>query len=136
VYGLTREGEELFPKAYAYVLGALVEEVSRKHGRGDAVALLRAVGERAAAQAPRSPALAERVKAAADALRRLGGDVEVQRQGNGWLLRGNGCPLAGVTAAHPEVCGLAQAIVADITGRPVTECCERGERPRCAFKVG
>src|SRR5436190_24175281 len=29
LYGLTREGEELFPKAYALVLGKLVQEIVR-----------------------------------------------------------------------------------------------------------
>ena len=40
LYGLTREGEELFPKAYAFVLGALVEEIVRTQGRARAIALL------------------------------------------------------------------------------------------------
>src|SRR5881409_545881 len=53
VYGLTREGEELFPKAYALVLGKLVEEIIRTQGRDRALALLRAVGAQAATAAKR-----------------------------------------------------------------------------------
>ena len=48
VYALTGEGEELFPKAYALVLGGLVEEIARVDGWERATALLRAVGQRAA----------------------------------------------------------------------------------------
>ena len=44
-------------------------------------------------------------------------------------------PLSAVTAGRPEVCALAQALVEEITGRPVTECCDREGRPRCAFQV-
>ena len=46
LYQLTREGEELFPKAYALVLGELVEEIARRDGRERAVEFLAAVGRR------------------------------------------------------------------------------------------
>src|SRR6476646_3827880 len=49
VYGLTGAGEELFPKAYALVLGGLVEELAQRDGWERATSLLRAVGHRAAA---------------------------------------------------------------------------------------
>ena len=44
-------------------------------------------------------------------------------------LQGYGCPLSAVTATHPEVCALAQALVEQITGLPVTECCDRTAPP-------
>jgi predicted ArsR family transcriptional regulator len=135
VYGLTREGEELFPKAYALVLGGLVEEVTRTEGRERALELLRAVGEKVGEAAPPARDLKGRVNAAAAQLRSLGGDVEVQRLDGAWKLQGYGCPLSAVTAAHPEVCALAQALVQEITGQPVTECCDRTERPRCGFRI-
>jgi predicted ArsR family transcriptional regulator len=137
VYALTKEGEELFPKAYAFVLGELVEEIARNDGRERAVKFLRAVGERAAAGAAATPLRdnAARVEAAATMLRDLGGDIEVQRTDAGWRLQGYGCPLSAATAQHPEVCAVAQALVEQITGRRVTECCDRSERPRCAFEI-
>src|SRR3712207_2838361 len=52
VYTLTREGEELFPKAYALVLGQLVDEIARADGEDRAVELLRQVGRRVAADVP------------------------------------------------------------------------------------
>jgi predicted ArsR family transcriptional regulator len=135
VYELTREGEELFPKAYALVLGKLVEEIARAEGRPRALALLREVGRQVAATVPPAEGAEGRVQAAAAALRGLGGDVEVQRTDGGWRLQGYGCPLSAVTAGHPEVCALAQALVEEITGAPVTECCDREGRPRCGFRV-
>lgn len=135
VYALTREGEELFPKAYALVLSGLVEEISRVEGRDRAITLLRAVGENMAegVEASRDPKAL--VKAAAAILRSLGGDVEVERSDQGWLLQGYGCPLSAVTSRHPEVCSVVRAIVEEVTGRRVTECCDRSDRPRCAFQV-
>jgi predicted ArsR family transcriptional regulator len=135
LYGLTSDGEELFPKAYAVVLGGLVEEITRKDGRDRAVALLRAVGERVASEAAAPSDTKSRVVAAAAAFRKLGADIGVQRTEGGWRLQGYGCPLSGVTPKHPEVCALAQALIEQITGRPVTECCERSEHPHCAFTI-
>ncbi len=135
VYTLTNEGEELFPKAYALVLGGLVEEIARADSREHAVELLRAVGRMVAVRVPATGGNEARVQAAAAALRGLGGDVEVRPTEQGWHLQGYGCPLSAVTAAHPEVCALAQALVEEITGGQVTECCEREDRPRCGFRI-
>jgi predicted ArsR family transcriptional regulator len=135
VYALTDEGEELFPKAYALVLGELVEEIARVDGWERATALLRAVGRRAASGAAAPADRQGRVAVAAAALRSLGGDVEVQRTAEGYTLQGYGCPLSAVTAKHPQVCALARALVEEITGEPVTECCERNGRPRCRFRI-
>ncbi|HEY9518776.1 MAG TPA: hypothetical protein VIQ98_05930, partial [Gemmatimonadales bacterium] len=71
----------------------------------------------------------------AAALRSIGGAVEVQPTEAGWRIQGFGCPLSSVTATQPQVCALAQSLVETITGRPVTECCDRSGRPRCAFQV-
>jgi predicted ArsR family transcriptional regulator len=135
VYGLTGEGEELFPKAYALVLSQLVEEIARIDGWERATALLRAVGQRVAAGAAVPADREGRVVLAAAALRGLGGDVEVQRTDQGYMLQGFGCPLSAVTAKHPQVCALAQALLEEITGESVTECCERNGRPRCRFRI-
>jgi predicted ArsR family transcriptional regulator len=135
VYALTGEGEELFPKAYALVLGKLVEEIARVDGWERANALLRAVGQQAASGAASTGDREGRVAAAAAALRSLGGDVEVQRTEQGYTLQGYACPLSAVTAKHPEVCALARALVEEITGQSVTECCERNGRPRCRFRI-
>jgi predicted ArsR family transcriptional regulator len=134
-YMLTRRGEELFPKAYAVVLGQLAEEIVRQEGPERARELLRAVGKRMASGVPAGD-LAARVASGAEALKGLGGDVVVTGQGDRWRLQGFGCPLAQVTGAHPEVCELARALLEEITGEPVAECCDRSGRPRCGFRIG
>ena len=84
VYGLTREGEELFPKAYALVLGKLVAEIGKTQGRDRAIELLRAVGAQAAAAARPGTSAKQRVDAAAGVFRDLGSDVEVEATADGW----------------------------------------------------
>jgi predicted ArsR family transcriptional regulator len=135
VYDLTTAGEELFPKAYALVLGGLVEQIARSEGPERARELLREVGRQVGKGMARGDGTEARVRGAAAALRVLGGDVEVQRTEREWQLKGYGCPLSAVTAGHPEVCALAQALVEEITGEQVVECCEREGRPRCGFQV-
>lgn len=135
LYGLTREGEELFPKAYALVLGKLVEEIVRTQGRERAVELLRAVGAQAAASARTAANREQRLEAAAGVFRDLGSDAVVDKTAEGWRLQAYGCPLSAVTAGHPEMCELGKALVEEVVGAPVTECCERGGHPRCGFTI-
>lgn len=135
LYALTQAGEELFPKAYAFVLGELIAEIARTEGPAVAIERLRAVGHRAGSRVLTPAGLEARLTVAVELLRQLGGDIEVQRTAAGWRLQGHGCPLSSVAAEHPEVCTLATALVEKVTGRPVTECCDRSSRPRCAFEV-
>jgi predicted ArsR family transcriptional regulator len=135
VYDLTAAGEDLFPKAYAVVLAEVLAEVSRRDGPDHAIAVLKAVGDRVGSSVQGGTDIESRVRAAAEALRGLGGDVDVVADGNGWRLRGYACPLSSVASEHAQVCALAQALVARITGRPVDECCDRTGRPRCGFRI-
>ena len=76
-----------------------------------------------------------RLKAAAGVLNELGGLAELEEQDGTLVIRGYSCPLGGVTPDHPEVCRLAEALVAEVAGVPVHERCDRSERPRCRFEV-
>jgi predicted ArsR family transcriptional regulator len=136
LFQITPAAEELFPKAYALVLGEVIRVLEQQQGRDAVVRLLRDVGMRAAAS-HRDPGLDPdaRVQQAASALRGLGGDVEVERRGPEWVIQGYGCPLSAVASDHAEVCCLAESLVAEITGMPTTEFCARGDRPRCAFRI-
>ena len=136
LYEITPQAEELFPKAYGLVLSELLQVLEEKEGRNRVTALLREVGRRAAGDHGAGEKDEEaRVLAAAGLLRGLGGDVEVERTDDGWRIRGFGCPLSAVVAGHDEVCLLAESLVAEITGLPVRECCNRGERPQCSFQM-
>jgi predicted ArsR family transcriptional regulator len=137
LFDLTREGEEAFPKAYAFVLQELLRKLKERDGREATVGILKAVGQAAAGAAGQNADdPGARVAAAADVLRSIGGDVNVTRVEKGWEIRGFGCPLSAVVVNEPDTCCLAQGLVADVTGAEVLERCDRsGGRARCAFQV-
>jgi predicted ArsR family transcriptional regulator len=136
VYKLTSEAEDLFPKAYAPALGRLLDVLVERLGPEESEALLRSVGRRLVEgkTVPTYDTRA-RLEAAAGVLNELGGLAELEEQDGALIIRGYGCPLAAVTPDHPEVCHLAEALVAEVAGVPIHECCDRSERPRCCFEV-
>jgi predicted ArsR family transcriptional regulator len=136
VYELTSEAEDLFPKAYAPVLGRLLDVLAERLGLEESEALLRSVGRRLVEGKTVPPdSTRARLEAAADVLNELGGLVELEEHDGGFVIRGYSCPLAGVTPEHPEVCRMAETLIAELAGVPVHERCDRGERPRCCFEV-
>jgi predicted ArsR family transcriptional regulator len=138
LYEIRPEAESLFSRAYAPVLGALVDELAEQLPTDLGEALMVGVGRRLAAGAGRAPAgdLAARVGAAAALLDSLGGATEVERREGALVIRGcGGCPLSAATAHRPELCRAVRALMAEFIGAPVEECCDRGERPRCRFEV-
>lgn len=140
LYELTPAAEELFPKAYALVFTELVRTLREDEGDEATIGRLRRVGRRLGEGGGRageqeSTDGATAVAAAAALLESIGGSVEVVEGPHGWTIEANGCPLSGVVAADPDVCALAEALVAEVTGRPVVESCDRSARPRCSFRV-
>jgi predicted ArsR family transcriptional regulator len=136
IYELTPQGEDLFPKAYEPVLRRLLDVLGEQAGEEKSEALLRAVGGRLAEErgVPADDTRA-RVESAVEALNELGGLAELEEHDGGFVIRGYSCPLAGVTPDHPEVCRMAETLIAELAGVPVYEHCDRGERPRCCFEV-
>lgn len=136
VYELTQAAEELFPKAYALVLTRLLQVLRDTEGEEAALEYLRQVGRDLAATAPPTgDDIAERVMAAAETLESVGGSVSVSREDGGWVIRGDGCPLSAAVAMDADVCALAEALVAEISGRDVVASCDRRGRPRCVLHV-
>ena len=136
VYELTSEAEELFRKAYEPALGRLLDVLAERLGPEESEMLLRSVGRRLAeGKTVPTDGTRARLEAAAGVLNELGGLAELQEQDGTLVIQGYSCPLAAVTPDHPEVCGLAEALVAEVVGVPVHERCDRSERPRCSFEV-
>ena len=136
VYELTQEGEDLFPKAYEATLRRLLDILSDQLGPQESEALLRSVGRRLAEEhSTRADGAHARLETAVEVLNELGGLTELEERDGAVVIRGYSCPLAGVTPEHPEVCRMAEALVAEVAGVPVHEHCDRGERPRCCFEI-
>jgi len=134
-YGLTVEAEQLFPKAYEPVLAHLMTVLSEQFGPDRLDDLLRAVGHRIAHRyAATDGSLESRLEGAVTLLNGLGGLAEYQITERGIAIQGYSCPLAAIAGDHPTVCLLAETLISDHIGVPMTERCERGARPRCRFE--
>jgi predicted ArsR family transcriptional regulator len=67
----------------------------------------------------------------------LGGAAKYTRSDGKHLIESrNGCPLAAVTANHPEACFILESLLSKLIGVPAKRCCEYGETPRCCFELG
>ena len=137
VYGLTPQAEELFPKAYGPVLGGLLDVLAERVGSGETEVLLRAVGSRMAdgRDVPAGDDLRARVEAGVALLNELGGLAELEEHGDTVLIRGYSCPLSAVVPGHPGLCRMTESLLNELTGAPIHECCDRGDKPRCCFEV-
>jgi predicted ArsR family transcriptional regulator len=136
LYRTTVDAEALFPKAYAAALGAVLDELGATRSGREAERLLRGAGTRLGLAArSRHTETTARVQHAAQVLTALGGLVEVEAAEGGWRLQGYSCPLDALLPHHPQACLLAESLVSALIGVTATECCERGERPRCAFRI-
>jgi predicted ArsR family transcriptional regulator len=137
VYELTPEAESLFSRAYAPVLGAVLEELIAQLPPERSEALLEGVGRRLAAgvMPPDGTSLEARVHAAVGILAGLGGAVELEEHGGVRVIRGCGCPLSATVARRPEACHVVEALLSEVVGTRVRQCCRHGDRPSCCFEV-
>jgi predicted ArsR family transcriptional regulator len=138
-YELTAEAERLFPKAYDALLNQLITALKGRLPPTVLEDVLREVGRSLAARhsSDRTPDdLGGRVQNALGVLKAIGGSPSVERDGGRLIIRSGGCPLSAAVVEHPEVCELAEALVAEVVGLPVKERCVRGESPKCCFEVG
>src|SRR5688500_7294883 len=136
VYALTPAADTLLPKAYAPVMGVLLDTLGERLGPDALAELLREVGRRAAAgRAGQGDDVRMRIEAAYGVLGELGGVAEIVEEEDAVHIRGFSCPLAALVPAHPEVCQLAEALLTEIVGVPVTEQCDKGTPPRCRFHI-
>jgi predicted ArsR family transcriptional regulator len=134
-YGLTAEADRLFPQAYGPVLRQLLDVLAERLPPEALEGALREAGRRLAHGYAAGGDLRQRVEAAVAALNELGGLAGLEARDGGFTISGYSCPLAAAVPGHPEVCRLAEALVEEIIGAPVRECCERNGSPRCRFEV-
>ena len=53
-------------------------------------------------------------------LNELGSLAEIEERDGSLVIRGYGCPLTGVMPDHPEVCRMAESLIAEVAGVPST----------------
>jgi predicted ArsR family transcriptional regulator len=136
-YALTPEADALFPKAYDALLNQLIAVLKNRLEPAEIEEVLREVGRAIASGAPEGEGadLEKRIHTAVRVLETLGGATEIEHGDDQIVIRGHGCPLAAAVSVHPEVCHLAETLVAEIVKVPVKEHCDRSESPKCRFEI-
>jgi predicted ArsR family transcriptional regulator len=136
-YVLTEEADKLFPKAYDALLNQLIAVLKTRLEPAEIEEVLREVGRALAANAAagQNDSLEKRVQTALRVLESIGGAAAVEQHDDKIVIAANGCPLAAAVSLHPEVCRLAETLVAEIVKVPVEERCDREGRPKCRFEL-
>ena len=136
-YVLTDEADKLFPKAYDALLNQLIAVLKTRMTPPEIEAALREVGRAMAANTPvgQSANLESRVQSALNVLEAIGGAAQIVKHEDKLMIQSSSCPLAAAVTVHPEVCHLAESLVAEIVQAPVQELCDRTGRPKCRFEI-
>jgi len=138
-YSLTPEAENLFPKAYDAVLNQLISVLKTRVAREVLEESLREVGRSmgiAHGSGIKDKSLEARTEAASKALESIGGSPKIEARDGKIVIRSSGCPFAAVVAENPEICELAEALVAQIVAARVQRYCDRsGPSPQCCFEI-
>ncbi len=136
LYELAPGVDEALSRAYVPFVTQVLRELGARLSKNELDDFMRSVGRGLAGQWSRPHgSVRERVEAASALLGTLGAPNEVET-GDGTLkIRGFGCLLSAAVGEQPAVCRAMESLLQELIGVPVTECCERGERPRCCFAV-
>jgi predicted ArsR family transcriptional regulator len=128
----------MFPRAYEPVLQRLVDGLGERFGGKALRSVFTGVVRGLVREHVGEVKTGNPRRRLSDIVNKLGGSdagIELHRKGDATLVRPCSCPLASVTAAHPELCALFAAAIGDVLGADVREECERGDSPRCGFRV-
>jgi predicted ArsR family transcriptional regulator len=136
VYSTTASAEYLLSAAYAPTLNAVLKAVASRLN-GELAPVLRDAGSalfdeasQSADASPPSP-----LKAAVRALEMLGRPVKVTKRGTARMLSTQCCPLGAVSRRSENACVIVESMLANASGLPVYQACDRGDLPRCRFVV-
>jgi predicted ArsR family transcriptional regulator len=137
-YDLTAKARRLFPTAYEPVLRELVGALARSLPAAAIQKILADVMQRLArthagqidARTPR-----KRFDQLIDNVKSCAPDLITDRKSTSATVRLCSCPLASLTASHPELCQLAAATLGKVLQTPVNETCQRDPWPQCRFNV-
>ena len=139
-YELTPEAERLFPKSYDVLLNVFLSVLKERLAPGELGDVLREVGRKAAPDAVITLAgnsdLSARAEKAAEVLEALGGAPRLEKEEDKIIIQSASCPFGAAVEVHPEVCRVAETLVAQITGGRVREkCVKTSVPPRCSFEI-
>ena len=139
VYSVTPGAHSLFYKDYGELTRLLLAEVAQTQGPDALQGVLRRVGDRLAAiyrDQVWGQELADRVRSRAELLDQRGVAVEIEKTGQGYVLREYGCPYHNVAVENRAVCEMERQVMARLlrSGVKLTQCVLDGYRG-CEFTI-
>ena len=137
-YALTREAEQLFPKAYSTLFNKLLSVLKQKLTSQEMEAVLNEVAHSLAKEnkPEENESVESRTQRALATLESMGGATQIEKEEDRFLISSvTSCPFDVSVAEHPEVCRLAEILLSEVTGLTVREHCQKGETPRCVFEI-
>lgn len=137
IYQLTDEARHLFPKSYDSLFNRILAQFKLSVPAAKIKDVIRAAGRKMGADAVKehSAEMNDRIGSAIAALEDFGGTATVSKTDGVVVISSNSCPFADVVKEHPDVCGLTEAMLEEITGVPVKETCDRRTMPKCRFEL-
>jgi predicted ArsR family transcriptional regulator len=136
-YQLTPMAEQFFPKAYDTLLNQVLSVLEHRLPVEEVEETLWEVGRNLALSVAlkQTSTFEERVQAAVRLLGELGGLAEMEQQTDQFVIHGASCPFAAIVVNHPQLCGMVETVVAEITKASVQERCQRDAPPQCRFEI-
>jgi predicted ArsR family transcriptional regulator len=137
-YELSEEARDFFPTAYEPVLRTLVDLLSERLPQQTTQQLLLETARQIIAAHVgqlRGTSPRQRLREMMRLLNGSAAGISVAHEGGITTLRSCSCPLASITANHPEVCELLAGILSDHLKGEVRQRCKRGSAPRCTFEI-
>ncbi|HSQ78126.1 MAG TPA: HTH domain-containing protein [Nitrospirota bacterium] len=136
VYGLRPGADMHFSKAYPVFLSQLVRVLAQKLSHTEFSSVMRGLGKGLAGSVPRPAGdPRERVEAALKFLKMLGSAAEMTEEKGRVVITSFGCPIAEAVSANERSCIAMETLLKELTGLPVSEHCDHGERPSCRFEI-
>jgi predicted ArsR family transcriptional regulator len=137
-YEITAKARKLFPTAYEPVLRRLVDALAERLSARTARGMLRKVVQGILEEQSKTLRAKDPKDRVTEMVTKLDGSasgIELEEQTDELRIRSCSCPLASVTASHPELCGLFAQTLGEALRADVRERCDKGESPRCCFVI-
>jgi len=135
-YRLTEDARHLFPTSYHSLLNRTLDALKRRWSVNIVREVMRDVGRSIGLSREPRGGFQHRIQAALDALADVGGHAVLVEENGMKVIKSQACPFAEAVAEHPEVCKMAESMLAEVVGRDVTEVCDRsGSLPKCRFEI-
>ena len=120
VYALTDEADNYFPKNYAGLADAVLQEVHDRSNPGEMNDFLNSVAQRLATEAPTAPTgetMQQRMERITKFMNDKGYSISYEPVDGGYIVRTINCPYRDLAREAGDVCIVDQALLRALTGQ-------------------